>query len=231
MTLLFLHGSGCTHVVWQHQQQFFEHSIVIDYPGHPDGQTLTTVDALTQWLVDYIAQHQLDDVVLVGHSLGSAIAMQLAISAKAKIQLKALVLIGAGARLKVMPQLLQSLSTLVESAQPFPEYLLAANQNVAEPLQSQINTSIINNGVSVMLTDFTICDKFDVIEQLPQIDVPTLIIVGDADQMTPIKYATFLQQHIPNAQIAIIEEGGHMVFAEQPDRVNQCIETFLNTLD
>lgn len=231
MTLLFLHGSGCTHVVWQLQQQFFENSIAVDYPGHPDGQALASVDELVQWLADYITQHQLFDVVLVGHSLGSAVALQLAISAKAKIQLKALVLIGAGARLKVMPQLLQSLSELVELKQPFPDYLLAANQNIAEPLQTQINNSIINNGVSVMLNDFTICDKFDVIEQLPKIDVPTLIIVGDADQMTPIKYATFLQQKIPNAQIAIIEKGSHMVFAEQPDSVNQCIETFLNTLD
>ncbi|MDD8059243.1 alpha/beta fold hydrolase [Shewanella metallivivens] len=228
MTLLFLHGSGCTHVVWHYQQQFFENSIAIDYPGHPDGQTLNNVDELTQWLADHITQHQLVDVVLVGHSLGSAVAMQLVISSK--INVTALVLIGAGARLKVMPQLLQSLSELVESAQPFPEYLLAANQNISEPLQSQINTSIINNGVSVMLNDFKMCDKFDVIEQLPQIDVPTLVIVGDKDQMTPIKYATYLQQHIPNAQIDIVEKGSHMVFAEHPDKVNQCIETFLNTL-
>ncbi|GGP82105.1 alpha/beta fold hydrolase [Shewanella ulleungensis] len=229
MTLLFLHGSGCTHVVWQYQQQFFEHSIAVDYPGHPDGQTLNNVDELALWLADYIARHQLVDVVLVGHSLGSAVAMQLAIIAQEN--LKALVLIGAGARLKVMPQLLASLTTIVDSKQPFPDYLLATNQNIAEPLQSQINTSIINNGVSVMLNDFTLCNKFDVIEQLPQIDVPTLIIVGDEDQMTPIKYATFLQQHISKAQIVIIEKGTHMVFAEQPDKVNHCIETFLKTLE
>lgn len=227
MTLVFLHGSGCSNEVWTHQVSFFKNSLALNLPGHPDGQALDNVPALAQWLSEQLASNDLNDAVLVGHSLGSAVAIQTALLGEAGI--KALVLIGSGARLKVMPQLLESLKKLDEEGGDIPDYLLTANQTIAEPLRAKVNTSIEENGAAVMLKDFIACNNFDVMDGLEKIQMPVQLIVGEKDQMTPVKYSLYLKHKLQGAALDIVEGGTHMVFAEQPDAVNRIIEAFIKT--
>tara|TARA_R110001592_G_scaffold75526_1_gene228664 strand:+ start:3755 stop:4444 length:690 start_codon:yes stop_codon:yes gene_type:complete len=228
MTLIFLPGSGCSSIVWEQQLSFFGNSLALNLPGHPDGRALNTVSDMAQWLVSYIEERKLTDLILVGHFLGSAVAMQTALLGK--VDIKALVLIGAGARLKVMPQLLVALSELVENKGDIPDYLLSANHKIPEPLRAKINSSMKVNGAGVMLKDFSACNKFDVMEHLAEMNIPVQIIVGDKDQMTPLKYASFLKYNLPNAELAVIKDGTHMVFAEQADIVNLQIQYFLTNI-
>ena len=236
MTFVFLHGSGCTNNVWAHQVSFFNNSVALNFPGHPDGEVLCDVKSIAHWVLNTVEQEDLTDVVLVGHSLGSAVAMQAALLASSESttfdssRLKALVLIGAGAKLKVMPQLLTSLATLIEEGGAFPDYLLASNQQLQEPLRTEVNSAIVNNGAAVMLKDFTACDNFDVMQEIGSIKLPVQLIVGDKDIMTPVKYSEYLLANLPNAQLEVIDAGTHMVFAEQYDKVNACIQRFVDGL-
>jgi len=236
MTLVFLHGSGCTNTVWAQQVSFFKNSIALNFPGHPEGEALSNVTAIAQWLLQQLEAKELQDVVLVGHSLGSAVAMQAALLASSETsnfdlsRIKALVLIGSGAKLKVMPQVLTSLATLIKEGGEFPDYLLASNQQLQEPLRTEVNTAIIKNGAAVMLKDFKACDNFDIMQEIGNIDLPVQIIVGDKDIMTPVKYSQFLLDQLPNAKLNIMENGTHMVFAEQHAKVNACIQEFVNGL-
>jgi pimeloyl-ACP methyl ester carboxylesterase len=237
MTFVFLHGSGCTNNVWAHQVSFFNNSVALNFPGHPDGEVLCDVKSIAHWVLNTVEQEDLTDVVLVGHSLGSAVAMQAALLASSESttfdssRLKALVLIGAGAKLKVMPQLLTSLATLIEECGAFPDYLLASNQQLQEPLRTEVNSAIVKNGAAVMLKDFTACDNFDVMQEIGSIKLPVQLIVGDKDIMTPVKYSEYLLANLPNAQLEVIDAGTHMVFAEQYDKVNACIQRFVDGLD
>ncbi|MCQ8849243.1 alpha/beta hydrolase [Alteromonas stellipolaris] len=236
MTFVFLHGSGCMNNVWAHQVSFFNNTIALNFPGHPDGEALSDVKSIAQWVLNTVEQEDLTDVVLVGHSLGSAVAMQAALLASSESttfdssRLKALVLIGAGAKLKVMPQLLTSLATIIEENGKFPDYLLASNQQLQEPLRTEVNSAIVKNGAAVMLKDFTACDNFDVMQEIDSIKLPIQLIVGDKDIMTPIKYSEYLLANLPNAQLEVIDAGTHMVFAEQYDKVNACIQRFADGL-
>jgi pimeloyl-ACP methyl ester carboxylesterase len=63
--------------------------------------------------------------------------------------------------------------------------------------------------------------------QLADINIPVQIMVGEKDVMTPVKYASFLQDHLFNSELEIISAGTHMVFAEQAALVNQKIEEFI----
>lgn len=66
--------------------------------------------------------------------------------------------------------------------------------------------------------------------QLGEINLPTLVISGTDDQMTPLKYGRFLAEHIPHAQLDIIEGGAHMMALEQPEAVVSTVSRFLETL-
>jgi pimeloyl-ACP methyl ester carboxylesterase len=225
MNLIFLHGSGCSSNVWDQQLSFFDGSIALNLPGRSNGEVLASISDLAQWLVDYINDHKLENIVLVGHSLGAAVVMQAALLADKNI--KGLVLIGSGARLKVIPQLITSLSALVDKSASIPDGLLQANENIPEPFKSNINTAIKENGAKTMLDDFNLCNSFDVMDQLENITLPVQIIVGEKDIMTPVKYASFLHDRITNSELAVIKAGTHMVFAEQAEVVNKHIQGFV----
>ena len=238
MNLIFIHGSGCSKNVWDQQLSFFDGSIALDLPGRPSGEPLASGEPLesatelAQWLIDYITDHALENVVLVGHSLGAAVVMQSALLNDRNI--KGIVLIGSGARLKVIPQLLTSLSALaeqaVEQSASIPDSFLQANQHIPEPFKTNINEAIKKNGARIMLNDFKVCDKFDVMDQLASLHLPVKIIVGEKDSMTPVKYASFLHERIDQSELMVIEGGTHMVFAEQAALVNEQIEAFIATL-
>ena len=225
MNLIFIHGSGCSKNVWDQQLSFFDGSIALDLPGRSNGEVLESVNDLAQWLIDYINDHALENVVLVGHSLGAAVVMQAALLADKNV--KGIVLIGAGARLKVIPQLITSLSALVDKSASIPDSFLQANENIPEPFKTNINAAIKENGAQTMLDDFNLCDKFDVMEQLVNIHLPVKIIVGEKDRMTPMKYASFLHERITHSELTVIENGTHMVFAEQAEVVNKHIQAFV----
>ena len=78
-----------------------------------------------------------------------------------------------------------------------------------------------------MLDDYRACDAFDVREQLKFITTPTLIVAGDVDHMTPLKYATFLAEQIPHADLRVVPEAGHMVMLEAAGTVSQAVADFL----
>jgi pimeloyl-ACP methyl ester carboxylesterase len=79
-------------------------------------------------------------------------------------------------------------------------------------------------GPAVLLSDFLCCDRFDIMDRVPEIKVPTLVIVGTQDEMTPVKYAQYLANKIPGSKLVIIEGATHSVATEKPDEVNEAIK-------
>ena len=67
----------------------------------------------------------------------------------------------------------------------------------------------------------------DLREILPTIDVPTLLVHGDADQRAPLKVADELHARIPGSKLVVIPGSGHMVTLEAPQRVNDEVRSFL----
>jgi pimeloyl-ACP methyl ester carboxylesterase len=80
----------------------------------------------------------------------------------------------------------------------------------------------------VLYGDFLACDQFDVMDRLGEISVPTLVICGTEDQLTPLKYSHFLMESIPEARMVTVESAGHMVMLEQPGEVAQAVKEFMD---
>jgi pimeloyl-ACP methyl ester carboxylesterase len=80
---------------------------------------------------------------------------------------------------------------------------------------------------AVLHGDFLACDQFDVLPRLGEILSPTLVICGEEDQLTPLKYSRFLAEAIPDARLEKVPKAGHMVMLEQPAAVTTAVKSFM----
>lgn len=229
-TLVFIHGSGDSSRVWQPQLTYFPQAHALDLPGHgqrPDSLPLKASVADYARATYAIIRAELElraRPIIAGHSLGGAIALQMALDYGK--ELDGLILIGTGARLRVHP-------TLLAQAQQTPELAKGRLTELAttEPTIRQTTLREVSPSDPMSLyRDLVACDAFDVMNRLHEITAPTLIICGADDQLTPVKYSTYLHQHIPGSQLEVIEQAGHYVMREQTEVANRAIEMWLATL-
>ena len=136
----------------------------------------------------------------------------------------------SGARLRVLPQILQELEKAIDAPALFVQMMHATwekvEPDVSEPLMERFEAI----GPAAFLNDLRACDRFDIIDRLSEITTPTLAVCGTDDVMTPPKYSHFLADGIAGARVEIIQGGTHMVFLEKPDQVNRSIAAFLDAL-
>ncbi len=229
MKLVFIHGSGAVGAVWYFQKQHFVDADTPDLPGHPRGNLCTSIQAYSDWLHDYIQERGYKDVVLAGHSLGGGIALMHAL--KYPSDLKGIISVGSGARLRVMPSLLDFIRSKLDDTEGWMnELVIPLHSTVDESLREMLLPKLREVGPAVQLNDFSCCDKFDIMDRLGAIKLPALAIVGDQDNMTPPKYTQYLFDHLPDCRMAIIEGASHIAFMEKPDEVNSIIEGFLKRI-
>jgi len=177
----------------------------------------------------YILGRGYSEPVLAGHSLGGAIAQMYALKYPADV--KGLVLIGSGARLRVKPQSLVSVEEGIDNPSAWlKDFVEPLHSRVTSGLKEAMIRKVVEVGARVQLSDLQCCDKFDIMDKVHQIEVPALVICGSEDQMTPVKYSQYLVANIRDAELVIIEGGTHLVFMEKPGEVNQAIEKFLGGL-
>ena len=226
--LVLIHGAGGTHLHWPPLLRRMRHIDVyaLDLPGHghSPGPGQNTIDGYRNTLLAWADTLSLQSFVLAGHSMGGAIAQDFALHYPQK--LAGLVLVGSGARLRVHPAIMQG----VQEDFPATAKLIcdwALSETAGEKSRRQYLRRLLEVDPAVLLGDFQACDAFDVRERLCDIPVPTLIIGGTADRMTPPKYSQFLQEHIPDAQLLLVEDAGHMVMLEKPAAVTEAITAFL----
>jgi len=229
MKLIFVHGAGNTSLEWHYQTEYFTGSEAINLPGHPEGKPCTSIDEYARWLHGYVQRGDASPPVIAGHSLGGAIALMYALSYPEDV--KALILIGTGARLRVRPDLLKKLEDSIDAPAEWLKKVAEPPYNrVAPDVKEKIVNGMAQVGPAVQLNDFRCCDKFDVMDKVSHIAVPTLVISGTEDDMTPLKYSQYLADKIAGARLVIIEGATHHCLLEKPVEANRAIKAFLNNL-
>lgn len=194
---------------------------------------MMSVDEYANWVEGQIEEASLPGVVLNGHSMGGAITLTLAL--RQPSWLAGIVLTSTGGRLRVLPQLLQLLSTdylaavdliIKHSFQPMPE-----PPTYKQKLRlNGVRRHILRTPQQVTLGDYEACDRFDVMAQVEEIAVPTICIVGAQDMMTPPKYSEYLHSRIAGSCMEVVEGAGHMLPMEKPEEYNGKVAAFLATL-
>ena len=196
-------------------------------PGHDNGEGKRSIDEYVEYVKHFLDERGLKEVVLVGHSMGGAIAQMFAL--KYPDYLKAVVLVCTGAKLRVLPKIfeliMQNYSKAVELIVD-----IALSKNTSQTIKKQVIEELLKAKPEVVYGDFEACDKFDIMEQVANIKVRTLIICGSEDMLTPVKYSKYLNEKIANSILKIIDGSGHMVMLEKPKEFNSILEEFLNSL-
>lgn len=227
-SLVFVHGAGGTHRHWGNQLQGLRGGALyaLDLPGHgrSGGEAERSIHGYAEFLLDFLRASGAGRATLVGHSMGGAIVQHLALNHASEVQ--GLILVGTGARLRVLPSLLEG---VLIDFEPTVEALLGYAYSASAPKQlvESAREEWLANAPEVVHSDFLACDGFDVMQRLGEIRCPTLVLCGENDQLTPPKYSRYLEENVPDARLAIIPNAGHMLMLEQPERVNQAIEEFL----
>lgn len=230
--LVFIHGSGDSARVWDDVIALlgeFE-TLALDLPGHGAlvDAPLASVDVAqyADWLRLELERRGIESPTLIGHSLGGAVVMQLALAAPSSVG--RLGLVGTGARLRVAPEFLQIAQSAGEvGTSHTPEITRVGFTDAHIALADAYDARRDRTAQGMLFHDLTACNQFDVIADLERISQPTLIIVGAEDRMTPSKFSIFLQSHIAGSALAVIPGAGHYVQIEDPQRVADALRVWL----
>jgi pimeloyl-ACP methyl ester carboxylesterase len=226
MSIVFVHGSGGYGDIWRYQTQYFPDSHAVTLPGHPHGQILSSVEECVDWLRKYIKAREYSDLFLTGHSFGGAIVLLYALMYPQ--DLKGIVIIGSGARLRVHPTFLTPCEEAIKgNSYQWYQLVQEMYRSTPEDYRKEMVEKQKTIGPAAMLNDFLCCDRFDIMDRVHEIKMPALIIAGESDVMTPVKYANYLGTKIADSKVMTVPQAGHFVFAEKPQVVNKAIEDFV----
>lgn len=185
----------------------------LDLPSHnkSDEFPKLSLRLYVNILKNFVDLLSLKKIILAGHSLGGAVIQSYYFTYPSDIS--ALVLIGTGCRLRVLPSILDSVKN------DFQMFIADMNE--------ELKKEFLKTTPNVVYNDFKICDEFDTLDKTDSIDIPCLILVGKDDIMTPVKYSEFFHKKIKDSKLVIIEDAGHMAMIEQPKEMNKAIENFI----
>lgn len=224
MTLVFLHGAGSTSEVFAAQVNAFEGALAPNLPGHLCEGEPASIAEFASFVASFVRDQGLSDVVLCGHSMGGAVALQSALDRTPGV--RAAVLLGSGARLRVAPAFIDGLAADFAGTAR-----LIARNFFAEPTPERVEWAarlMERVGRPQTIRDFRACDAFDALERLGEIDVPLLALTGESDKMTPPKFAGALADRVPGGEARIVPGAGHLVMVERPEETNAAIRAFLS---
>jgi len=243
-TAVFIHGAQNDHSVWILQTRYFAHHgfgvLAVDLPGHgrSKGPGLTSVEAMADWLLRVLDAAGVEQAALIGHSMGSLIALET--QAKAPTRVSKLALVGTAYPMKVSDTLLKASLNDEQSAidmvniwshssiaqkpsAPGPGfYVMGGGQRLMQYVSRHSDEKLFH-------IDFSACNAYANGEAAAQaVTCPTLFLLGKRDMMTPPKATATLTQAIPSAQVVQLDNCGHALMAEQPDAVLDNLYRFVS---
>jgi pimeloyl-ACP methyl ester carboxylesterase len=230
--IVFVPGSGGDSTLWENQCRALQGEFnvaAIDLPGHglSGGAGERDVMRYVQWVKKTIAALGLRGPVLAGHSLGAAISMSFAIHEG--YLLSAIVPVGGGLTMPVNPAILEKIHTdlpaVISLVVKFA--ISKPNRDVVGPW---LQEGLEQGNPDVLHGDLYACDRMDITKDAGKVAIPSLVVCGDDDKMTPPGLSRSIAEAIPGARLALIEGAGHYVMREKPEAFNRVLAEFVRSL-
>ncbi|MEO8204328.1 MAG: alpha/beta hydrolase [Betaproteobacteria bacterium] len=228
-TLLFLHGAGLDHSWWGLQSRYFGfhgwNVLACDLPGHgrSGGVPLASIGAAADWAARLLDAAGVSKASVVGHSMGSLIALECAARHPARIGKVAL--LGTAFPMNVSDAFLDAAKANDQSAYDMetiwghaPLVPFGANPNPGMWMYGDTLARLARLGPGVLHTDLKACKEYAAgLESAGRLQCPVLVVMGGQDMMTPPKAAAALIKALSAVTSVSIGSSGHSLMAEAPD--------------
>jgi len=238
---ILIHGAGMDRSVWQLQTRALAslggRVIALDLPGHgkSGGGPLTSIPNMADWIVQFMDAMDIKSATLIGHSMGSMIAIDLA--ARYQNLVHGLVVLGVAETMPVHGDLLKAALNDQSLAAGLITYWGISTGSMiggrAAPGFSVMGASQVLLGQAasgVLHTDLMACnDVRSMSEAATKLTCPTQFILGKRDKMTPVKSGLALAAKIKGADCKVLEDAGHMMMLENPNAVFKIMRKFIKT--
>ena len=233
-TIVFLHGSGLSHIVWSLTEQFFSSKnynvLSIDLPGHgnSDGPCLDSIEKIADWMEKVFDKLKLKNLILVGHSQGCLEILEY--SSRYKERLKKLVFVGGSNKMPVHPDLIElaqsghsdAVKLMMKWGYEGSKKFIGGNP-VEKIIQSPRDIS------EILAVDLNACNNYsNGSEAAKVIDLPSMFILGELDKMVNLEAGKKFSNLIKNSTTHVIKGCGHMIMIEKAFEMREKILEFLN---
>ena len=232
-TIVLMHGSGLTHIVWSLHEQFLSsrgyNVLSVDLPGHgnSEGPSLKSIEEISDWVKLLMDTLNILKISFVGHSQGSLVGIDFA--SRYSNLISSLVLVAGSHELPVNQDLIdladagdeKSVELMMKWGYQGSKAFIGGN-----PVKKIINSA--REIREVLAVDLKACNNYkNGEESLKKIDCPTLCIFGDLDKMVPVKVGLKMSEQIKNSETKIISDCGHMIIFEKAFEMRKLVKEFI----
>lgn len=229
--IVFVHGAGLDHTVWALLARWFAHRgfavLAPDLPGHgrSGGEPLDSISAMADWTAALIAAAGASKATIIGHSMGSLVALETA--ARHCENVTTIGLIGAAAAMPVSRDLLAAAEANEHAAI---DMVRIWGYGVRAGIGGSLAPGMWMLGGAerllerarpgVLFKDLKACNDYrDGLSSAARVKVPATLVLGERDMMTPMKAGRELAAALPDARVVTLDGAGHMLMSERPDEV------------
>ena len=233
-TIVFLHGSGLSHIVWSLTEQFFSNKnynvLSLDLPGHgnSEGPCIDSIEKIADWLEKVFIELKLDKIIVVAHSQGCLEALEY--SYKFKDRLKKIVFVGGSYRMPVNKDLIDlatngdsdAVKLMMKWGYEGSKNFIGGNP-VEKIIQSPRDIS------EILAVDLIACNNYTNGSNAAKvINCPSLIVLGELDKMVNLEFGKKFSNLVKNSITHVINGSGHMIMIEKAFEMREKILEFLN---
>jgi len=233
-TILLMHGSGLTHIVWSLHEQFYASQgfnvLSVDLPGHgnSEGPSLESIEKISDWIKSLMLKINTKKIIIIGHSQGGLVGIDFA--SRYPELIEKIVLVANSYKMPVNQDLIDLAEAGDEKA-----VLLMMKWGYegskafigGNPVKKIINSA--RDIREVLAVDLNACNNYKNGENaIKKINCPTLCIFGDLDKMVPVKVGLKMSEQITNLETKIISDCGHMIIFEKAFEMRKLVKEFIN---
>jgi pimeloyl-ACP methyl ester carboxylesterase len=232
-TIILLHGSGLTHIVWSLHEQFYSslgfNILSLDIPGHgnSEGPSLKSIEEISDWIKSLMFKLNIEKIIIIGHSQGGLVGIDFA-SRYPKL-IEKIVLVANSYKMPVNQDLIdlteagdeKSLLLMMKWGYEGSKAFIGGN-----PIKKIINSA--RDIREILAVDLNACNNYKNGENaIKNINCPTLCIFGDLDKMVPVKAGLKMSKQITKSETKIISDCGHMIIFEKAFEMRKLVKEFV----
>lgn len=227
------------HSVWVMPARYFARHgynvFALDFPGHgrSKGEPCQSIEAMADWVKAAMESLGVEQSALVGHSMGSLVAINFAARFPEKV--RSMALLGTSAPMAVSDPLLNAARENHHDAIDMSNTwshssfgLMGGNENPGNVMTMSGQRLLEQAADDILYTDLNACNEFrDGLTLAAKVSAETLVIVGNQDKMTAAVKALDVAANISNSRVVRLSPCGHSMLSEQPNAVLDALVTIV----